>query len=176
MYSPADTLFVESAHGAGGIFSSLLAKYATRHMPHVAFKLHLFEPQPRFRWVLQETSRKHNASFYAAIAASDDGDNTTLFVSKNSMAASTLATNTQRYNVAESKRTEARPVSTTSTGRQLRVPSINLARLLLDERARLERAAASSRSTRRNASGSRSGAEPHTVPAFALFACQHSAR
>lgn len=133
-----------------GTFSASLARHCAKFMPRVALKLHIFEPQPAFAERLANLAFMHNASFHQAIATHEDRENVTLFVSRqNSQTASTLSSNSDRYRMPQrrqdrSSRREERPSRSALPARRpkprpaVTVRSVNLARVLLQEQARLQ--------------------------------------
>ena len=106
-----------------GSFSSSLARQVAKHAPHVSLALHIFEPQPQFARRLVAIAERErarggniNVTFHAAIAGHREG-NMTLFLSRQSQAASTLRSQARRFGVKSS----------------LVVRSVNLAQLLIEQ-------------------------------------------
>ena len=131
--SPATTSFLEALRrlpegslaaafdiGANdGSFSNSLAKQVAKQAPHVKLALHIFEPQPQFAPRLQAIAQRKrggniNCTFHPAVAGHREG-NMTLFLSKQSQAASTLRSQARRFGVKSA----------------LVVRSVNLAELII---------------------------------------------
>jgi len=114
---------------AAGAFSDSLARYVRRYVPHAALRLHMVEPQPRFAIRLASIAASHNATHHAAIAGEHDGS-ASLFTSRNSMTASTVATNAERYGQGKN---QAHRDAVKASRPMISAPSIDLSRTMKQE-------------------------------------------
>jgi FkbM family methyltransferase len=109
-----------------GSFSKSLMDVMARCCPSITFWHTMIEPQPRYTQHLADLAANpsYNAVFHAAVAGPHDGRNVTLHLGSNRQAASTIATNAHRYG-----HRHGHP--------RITVPTVNLARLLMHQHARL---------------------------------------
>jgi FkbM family methyltransferase len=109
-----------------GSFSKSLMDVMARCCPSITFWHTMIEPQPRYTQHLTDLAANpsYNAVFHAAVAGPHDGRNVTLHLGSNRQAASTIATNAHRYG-----HRHGHP--------RITVPTVNLARLLMHQHARL---------------------------------------
>ena len=110
-----------------GSFSKSLMDLMARCCPSITFWHTMIEPQPRYTQHLAKLAANpsYHAVFHAAVAGRHDGRNVTLHLGSNRHAASTIATNANRYGYRRGH------------PRHITVPTVNLARLLMHQHARL---------------------------------------